>query len=296
VGVSGNVIVGTGSSVTGNTLITGTLVVGTGFSVAGAANFGVGSASAGGAPIYLKSGTNLTLPEPGAVEFDGTNLYFTPSTVRKQISNIALSGTAPTGPVAGDFWWDAENGVLKIYYDSYWVDASGTSAYTAVSNQVLSITDGTNSTSSTTGALIITGGIGVSGNISAGSGLGVSGLTTLTYTSEALTTKTTATGTVVHDLSTGSIFYHSSISANFTANITNVPTTTNRAIGVTLILSQGSPAYMVTALEIDGTSQTIKWINNSVPSGAANKVDVVGFSLIRTGSSWTVLGQYSTYG
>ena len=53
---------------------------------------------------------------------------------------------------------------------------------------------------------------------------------------------------------------------------------------------------MVTALEIDGTSQTIKWINNSVPSGAANKVDVVGFSLIRTGSSWTVLGQYSTYG
>ena len=205
-------------------------------------------------------------------------------------------GTAPSGSAAGDFWWDATNGVLKIYYDSYWVDAIGTNVYTAISNQVLSINDSTNSTSSTSGALIVAGGIGVSGNVNIGSGLGISGLATLTYTSETLTTKTSATGTVNHDLSTGSIFYHSSISNNFTANITNVPATNDRAIGVTLVLSQGGTAYMATALQIDGNAQTIKWVNNTVPSGLANKVDVVGFSLIRTGSSWTVLGQYSTYG
>ena len=295
-GVSGNLNVGTGLSVSGNTLVSGFLNIGTGLSVAGSATFKPGGATAGAAPIYLNSGTNLTSPEAGAVEFDGTYLYFTPSSVRKQISNIAISGTAPTGASAGDFWWDAENAILKIYYDSYWVDATATSTYTAVSNQILSITDNTNSTSSTSGALIITGGIGVSGNISVGSGLGISGLTTLTYTSEALTTKTSATGTVNHDLSTGSIFYHSSISNNFTANITNVPATNDRAIGVTLVLSQGGTAYMATALQIDGNAQTIKWVNNTVPSGLANKVDVVGFSLIRTGSSWTVLGQYSTYG
>ena len=114
--------------------------------------------------------------------------------------------------------------------------------------------------------------------------------------SEKLTTKTSATGTVTHDLSTGSVFYHSSISNNFTANITNVPTTNDRAIGVTLVLAQGVTPYMSTALQIDGSAQTIKWVNNSTPTGTASKVDIVGFSLIRTGSAWTVLGQYSTYG
>ena len=276
--------------------VSGNIYVGTGLSVAGSVTLRSGISSTGGAPIYITSGTNLTTPEPGAIEFDGSYLYFTPSSVRKQISNIALSGSAPTGASAGDFWWDAANGVLKIYYDSYWVDTTGTDVYTAITSQVLTINDTTNSTSSTSGALVVAGGIGVSGNLNIGSGLGVSGLTTLTYTSERLSTKTSATGTITHDLTTSSIFYHSSISNNFTANITNVPITEDRAIGVTLVLSQGGTAYMVTALQIDGNAQTIKWVNNSVPSGAANKVDVVGFSLIRTGSSWTVLGQYSTYG
>jgi hypothetical protein len=276
--------------------VSGNLYVGTGLSIAGSVTLRSGIASTGGAPIYMTSGTNLTSPTPGAIEFDGSYLYFTPTTVRKQISNIALSGSAPTGASAGDFWWDAESGVLKIYYDSYWVETTGTNVYTAISEQVLSINDTTNSTSSTSGAVVVAGGIGVSGNLNIGSGLGVSGLTTLTYTSERLNTKTSATGTVTHDLTTGSIFYHSSISNNFTANITNVPVTNDRAIGVTLVLSQGGTPYMSTALQIDGSAQTIKWVNNVTPSGAANKVDIVGFSLIRTGSAWTVLGQYSTYG
>jgi hypothetical protein len=138
--------------------------------------------------------------------------------------------------------------------------------------------------------------VGISGSLNIGVDLGISGLTTLTYTSEKLNTKTSATGTVTHDLSTGSVFYHSSISNNFTANITNVPTTNDRAIGVTLVLAQGVTPYMSTALQIDGNAQTIKWVNNSTPTGTASKVDIVGFSLIRTGSAWTVLGQYSTYG
>jgi hypothetical protein len=158
------------------------------------------------------------------------------------------------------------------------------------------ITNTTNSTLSSSGALVVSGGVGIGGTLNIGADLSISGLTILTYTSEKLNTKTSATGTVTHDLSTGSIFYHSSISSNFTANITNVPTTNDRAIGVTLVLAQGVTAYMSTALQIDGSAQTIKWVNNSTPVGTASKVDIVGFSLIRTGSAWTVLGQYSTYG
>jgi len=170
----------------------------------------------------------------------------------------------------------------------------GVSSLSSSGNVV--ITSTTNSSSTTTGALVVTGGVGIGGTLNIGSDLSISGLTTLTYTSEKLTTKTSATGTVTHDLSTGSIFYHSSISNNFTANITNVPTTNDRAIGVTLVLAQGVTPYMSTALQIDGSAQTIKWVNNITPTGTASKVDIVGFSLIRTGSAGTGLGQYSTYG
>ena len=36
------------------------------------------------APVKLVSGTSLTTPQAGAVEFNGTNLFFTPSSTRKQ--------------------------------------------------------------------------------------------------------------------------------------------------------------------------------------------------------------------
>jgi hypothetical protein len=179
---------------------------------------------------------------------------------------------------------------FKVGYDG----GMGVSSLSSSGNVV--ITSSTNSTSTTTGALVVTGGVGIGGTLNVGADLSISGLTTLTYTSEKLNTKTSATGTVTHDLSTGSVFYHSSISNNFTANFTNVPTTNDRALGVTLILAQGGTPYMSTALQIDGSAQTIKWVNNITPTGTANKVDIVGFSLIRTGSAWTVLGQYSTYG
>ena len=65
---------------------------------------------------------------------------------------------------------------------------------------------------------------------------------------------------------------------------------------MTLVLAQGVTPYMSTALQIDGSAQTIKWVNNVTPSGAANKVDIVGFTFIRSGNVWDkVLGQINTF-
>lgn len=47
-----------------------------------------GTATAGTAPIKLTAGTNLTTPENGAFEFDGTNLYFTVGGVRKTVTLV----------------------------------------------------------------------------------------------------------------------------------------------------------------------------------------------------------------
>jgi hypothetical protein len=120
--------------------------------------------------------------------------------------------------------------------------------------------------------------------------------TTFQQSNEVINTKTGATGVVAHDMSTGATFYHTSPSANFTANFTNVSTTDARAIVAALIIVQGSTPYVPTAVQIDGSAQTIKWMGSTAPTGTASKTDVISFSLIRVSSTWNVYGQYSSYG
>jgi hypothetical protein len=126
--------------------------------------------------------------------------------------------------------------------------------------------------------------------------LTLTGLTTLQQTTEVLSTLTGATGVVAHDLDNGAVFYHSSLAADFTTNFTNVPETNNRTISVVLLLEQGATAYIPTAVQIDGASQTINWQGASAPTGNANQIDVVSFTLIRAGDAWTVIGSLTTYG
>jgi hypothetical protein len=126
------------------------------------------------------------------------------------------------------------------------------------------------------------------------SGAAFTGTITLQQSTEVLNTKTGATGTVTHDFSTGAIWYHTSMAANFVVNFTNVPTTNNRTISTALVLVQGATARLPIDLSIDGVAQTIKWL--TIPTGSANKIDLVSFTLIRTNSAWTVLGSLSTYG
>lgn len=114
--------------------------------------------------------------------------------------------------------------------------------------------------------------------------------------SEVSSTINGATGTIVHNTTTGGVFYHTAPAANFTANFTNVPTTDDRITTVALIIAQGVTQYMPTAIQIDGAAQTIEWFGGSVPGGTANGFDIVSFTLIRQSSTWTVLGASSTYG
>jgi hypothetical protein len=107
---------------------------------------------------------------------------------------------------------------------------------------------------------------------------------------------TSSTGVVTHNYNTGGLWIHTSISANFTANFTNVPTTDNRIHNFTLILYQGATAYYPSAVQIDGVAQTILWFEGNTPVPVANKTDIVSFSLIRVASAWRVLGSFGTHG
>lgn len=134
------------------------------------------------------------------------------------------------------------------------------------------------------------------GNVEVNGALNTAALTVSGTISEKTNALTGATGTVAHDLDTGAIFDHTSLAADFTANFTNVPTTVSRTIGVALILSQGGTAYMPTAVQIDGSAQTINWKDGSAPTGTASGTDVVSFTLIRSsGGAWKVIGSASSY-
>jgi hypothetical protein len=125
----------------------------------------------------------------------------------------------------------------------------------------------------------------------------VDGRTTLSSITEKLVPSVGGTGTVAYDLSLASIFYANGPTGDITANFTNVPTTpNNRIITPTVILSQSATPRIVSGVQIDTVAQTINWANGTTPTGTANKQDVFGFSLIRSGSAWKVLGQMSTYG
>jgi hypothetical protein len=118
----------TGSVAIGNAITTGTIYIGTGGTGASSISIGrsgstttisgtlvatisgyaqlatantftasntlrAGTATAGTAPLYFQSGTNLTTAVAGAMEFDGTRLYFSPSTTRKAVALTDSAGT-----------------------------------------------------------------------------------------------------------------------------------------------------------------------------------------------------------
>ena len=137
----------------------------------------------------------------------------------------------------------------------------------------------------------------ISGSNAAISGsLAVTGSTNVGVVVENLINSVGSTGTVAFDTSKQGIFYVNGPTGGIIANFTNVPTTNLRVLTPTVILSQSATQQTITAVQIDGVAQTLKWANSTTPTATASKQDVFGFSLIRSGSAWTVLGQLSTYG
>ena len=109
--------------------------------------------------------------------------------------------------------------------------------------------------------------------------------------SEKFSSLSGATGVVAHDCDNGHIFYHTSISADFTANFTNLGLSTNYSTNLTLILNQGATARIPSAVQIGGSAQTINWQGGSAPSGTSNGIDAVSFTILRVSGSYIVLGQ-----
>jgi len=232
-----------------------------------------GAVSAGGDLSYTSSSGEFSVTTYKSGDFDTDFGNKSTDNLSEGESNLYYTDTRARGSISatGDISYDSGTGEISFNNNSGFL--------TTESDTLDSVTGRGNST---TNAVTV-------------GGLTSQGLSTFQQTTELLNTKTGATGTVVHDFSTGAIWYHSSFSADFTANFTNVPTTADRAISVVLVLDQGATGFLSNAVQIDGAAQTINWSNGLVPSATDNAIDIVSFTLIRTGASWTVLGSLTLH-
>jgi hypothetical protein len=114
-------------------------------------------------------------------------------------------------------------------------------------------------------------------------------------TQELINTVSAPTSTQALDWSTGAIFYVTGMTANWTPNITNLPTTSNRSYAITLVLVQGTTPYFINGLQIAGTSRALNWGNAITPIGTASRVEIVSFILLYT-NAWVALANFTSYG
>lgn len=107
---------------------------------------------------------------------------------------------------------------------------------------------------------------------------------------------TAATGTINYDITTQSVlFYTTAASGNFTVNLRassgttlNTALATGQAVTVAFLVTNSSPAYYNTTVQVDGTTAgvTTRWQGGSAPtSGNTNSVDIYVYTVIKTGSA-----------
>jgi hypothetical protein len=100
------------------------------------------------------------------------------------------------------------------------------------------------------------------------------------------------------DWNHGAIYYISSMTGNFTANFSNIPTTANRTFVTTLFLQQNTAtAYYTSTVRINGSTTQIRWADGAVPFPTANRTEVESFTIFGNGqSTWYVMGQLTSFG
>jgi len=153
-------------------------------------------------------------------------------------------------------------------------------------------------TDTTLGSGIVNSSLTSVGNLTT---LTVVGLSTIESVSEEVEIRTgSVTGTQTYNFAERAIFYHTSVGADLTAALTNVPTTQNKVHTIAIAIVQGDTAYkFASSFGVNGTSITVKWSGGTQPSGNANRTDVWNFTVINTSATatptWVVLGSRADF-
>lgn len=78
--------------------------------------------------------SNLSIPSTTSALTNDSGFAtqtYVDTAIANNSSSIEISSTAPTGASIGDLWWDDVDGLLNVYYDGAWVEASPASGSVA---------------------------------------------------------------------------------------------------------------------------------------------------------------------
>lgn len=263
-----------------------------------------GTSEAGNAPLKFTSGTNLTVVEAGTMEYDGINLYFTPSITRKTIAfseDISAAYVSYTG-ATGNLNLGSHDIIAKNLNISGLTDFAGS---VAIKNSIDSgaLTDGllientgtgtiTNAISILETAGSVTTGINIGNNVETGIAIGTGVTRGISVGSGGITIESgdlaVNSDSITSDGTTLTINANGTVDVDDILNSDSITTDTG---GVTIANSQsysGSgevtlSSAIASALTINsGTTGTINIGNDSsaeiinIGTGEANKTLVIG--------------------
>lgn len=118
---------------------------------------------------------------------------------------------------------------------------------------------------------------------------------TFKQTNEVFTYVSSFSSTIEYNYNNGNVFYQVNLTGSFNANFTNIPISEPAITTLSLIIEQGSNAYVPADLYIDGVLiPSVKWL--SQPTPVANTTGIITYTMIRRNSTWNVLGSYASYG
>jgi hypothetical protein len=113
--------------------------------------------------------------------------------------------------------------------------------------------------------------------------------------SEVTTVSATAAGSTVQfdAATTGVLYYTTNATGNWTLNVRGTAAqtlnnymTTNDALSIVFLATQGSTAYYPTSFTIDGSAVTPKYSGGTAPSaGNASAIDAYSYTIIKTANS-----------
>jgi hypothetical protein len=217
-----------------------------------------------------------------------------PSFINSSSSFTFANVTATARVTSGDFFY--ANGV-NVTSDIQSGLTAANAAITTANTALKSYTDNQLGTKAPTASPTFTGTVtapivSVTGNLTTSGNI----LQQQAYY-EQFGNVTNSGGNLVCNFNNGTVFYVPSLTANVTASFTNVNAISGTVSAATIIINQGATAYTVSNVQINGVNQTVKWVGaTGIPAGTASNVDIMSFSLISFGGSYTVLGQQSNYG
>lgn len=307
--VGGNLNVSGNASISGNTAISGSLnlsgnATANFLTLTNTANIGANINVTGNSRVSGNSTVTGNLAVNGNITANG----------RLTVVG-SVSGASFTGNGSGLSSITGANVTGTVANAAYAIDANFANTSTSATSATTAIRAGTVTTNAqpnitsvgTLSSLSVSGGASFNSTVTIAGNLNSSSSTQFTrdIIENVSVTGAALTGTVQVDLLGPSLKYYTNNptanwSFNFRGNST-VPTSSylspGKAVTNTLLVPQGSTAYYVSSVRIDGTPVSVKWLGGAPPTtGNRNSIDVYTFTIMMIGvGSYVVYGSLTKY-